>query len=117
MRVEKGIYDDDVERYEAFAFKCMKFDEAHTIFFALAEYRDRLVDDLATQYGGRETIRETSYSLEDEVFLVETLAKVTTLMMTLHESKLFDFDGGRAHRYRQMTPKELVAKYNEEKVN
>ena len=50
----------------------------YTIYFALAEYRDKLIEQLATAYNGSK-----KYCLEDDVFLATTLAQVCKLMQDM----------------------------------
>lgn len=69
-------------------------DDLRTVYFALAEYRDRLVKDIATCMD-----RNNRYGLEDEMFLAGTLGDVCRIMYDMESLPELDASAGRSMIY------------------
>jgi len=105
FEIAEGDEVDPSEEYLA----TMSAEGARAIFYALLAYRDQLVDDIATQFRGRNNPRPPgNYGLEDDKFLAETLAQVTALAYAMTENDVdMNFSRGAAPMYRKMTREEL----------
>lgn len=55
-------------------------DEMRTIWFSLREYNDKLQKDLSTKYDN-----DPKFGHEDEMFLGETIAKVSKVLFELEQ--------------------------------
>jgi len=74
------------------------YEEWRTIYFALSEYRDKLIDDLATGYN-----ESPRYSNEDDMFLGETIGKVTALMFSMEQELTYlDAQANRTVFYKKV---------------
>ena len=62
----------------------IKADESDmlTIYYALAEYRDKLVSEMATCYGGN-----ANYCTEDDMFLGSQIGKISRMMFEIEQAE------------------------------
>lgn len=86
---ENGYVEEDEPVYAL-----NSLDDLSTVYFALAEYRDKLVKDIATCYD-----RSKDYGIEDEMFLAGTLGDVCRIMYDMESLPDLDASAGRSMIY------------------